>query len=226
MRIVVDNEPLTAAPGNIAAALSAARLNAEQRGRVVIEALLDGEPLTDAQLSDPSTAPRNSGEMRFTTAEPAELVGSTLIGVAETLTDVKQEQQAAAELLTLGKMSEAMDRLHHALRTWEGVRQAVIDGTKLLGMSVETTRVRTTSGERAMSEQVRLLATSLGEVKRAFGAEDWSGLADVLGYDMQEQADQWRETLLALAELIRTTRTLTPGGDSDPSGNPDAPPKA
>ncbi len=221
MRIVVDNEPLTAAPGSIAGALSAARLSAEQRGRVVIEVLLDGEPLTDAQLSQPSTAARNSGEMRFTTAEPAELVGSTLLGVAETLGDVKLEQQAAAELLTLGKMSEAMDRLHHALRTWEGVRQAVIDGTTLLGMSVETTVLRTTSGERAMSEQVRLLASSLSEVKRAFGAEDWSGLADVLGYDMQEQADQWRETLIALAEHIRTARTSNP---PTPATSPISPP--
>ncbi len=209
MRIVVDNESLTANPGSIAEALSTARLNAEQRGRVVIEALLDGEPLTDAQLSDPSTAPRSSGEMRFATAEPAELVGSTLLGVADTLADVKQEQQAAAELLTLGKMSEAMDRLHHALRTWEGVRQAVIDGTTLMGMSVETTRVKTPTGERAMSDQVRALATSLGEVKRAFGAEDWSALADALGYDMQERADQWRETLIALAEHIRSARTAS-----------------
>src|SRR5689334_9539572 len=110
MRIVVDNEPLTAAPSSISAALAVARMNAEQRGRVVVEVLLDGEPLTDAQLSDPPTAPRG-GELRFTTAEPAELVGSTLVGVAETLADVKGEQQAAAELLTLGKMSEAMDRL-------------------------------------------------------------------------------------------------------------------
>ena len=209
MRIVVDNESLTANPGSIAEALSTARLNAEQRGRVVIEALLDGEPLTDAQLSDPSTAPRNSGEMRFATAEPAELVGSTLLGVADTLADVKQEQQAAAELLTLGKMSEAMDRLHRALRTWEGVRQAVIDGTTLMGMSVETTRVQTPTGERAMSDQVRALATSLGEVKRAFGAEDWSALADALGYDMQERADQWRETLIALAEHIRSARAAS-----------------
>ncbi len=222
MRIVVDNEPLTASPGSIAEALSTARLNAEQRGRVVIEALLDGEPLTDAQLSDPSIAPRNSGEMRFATAEPAELVGSTLLGVAETLADVKQEQQAAAELLTLGKMSEAMDRLHHALRTWEGVRQAVIDGTSLMGMSVETTRVQMPGGggERAMSDQVRDLASSLGEVKRAFGAEDWSALADALGYDMQERADQWRDTLIALAEHIRSARGSS---QSPPSPTPHSP---
>jgi hypothetical protein len=206
MRVVVDNESLAASSDSIAEALSAARLHAERRGRVVIEAILDGEGLSDAQLSDPSTTPSRAAEMRFATAEPAELVGSTLSDVAETLNDVKNEQSAAAELLTLGKMSEAMDRLHNALRTWESVRQAVTDGTTLLGLSVETLRVRTSSGELAMADQVKQLSQVLNEVKRAFGAEDWSGLADVLGYDLQDQADQWREALRALATLAQSAR--------------------
>jgi hypothetical protein len=207
MRVVIDNEPLSASPASIAEALSVARLHAEARGRVVIEAVLDGEPLSDTQLSDPPKTPSKGAEIRFATAEPAELVGSTLVGVAETLVDVKTEQQAAAELLTLGKMSEAMDRLHNALRTWDAVRQAVIDGTTLMGLSVETLHVPTSSGQVRMSAQVKRLSEALAEVKRTFGAEDWSGLADVLGYDMQEQADQWRESLAGLAELVRSTRT-------------------
>lgn len=217
--MVIDNEPLTGSPRSIAEALGAARLNAERRGRVVIEALLDGVPLRDAEISDPSTSPRTGGEMRFATADPRELVSATLLGVADSLEDVKEAQRAAAELLTVGKMSEAMDHLHHSLRAWEGVRQAVIDGTTLMGMSVETLRVATPGGERAMAEQVKSLAGCLGEVKRAFGAEDWSGLADMLGYDLQEQAESWRITLAGLAEQVRAA-----GQASVPASVPVAPP--
>ena len=90
MRVVVDNQSLSASPSSIAEALSVARLNAEQRGRVVIEATLDGQPLNDSQLSDPPHTPCKGLEMRFVTAEPAELVGSTLAGVAESLADLRE----------------------------------------------------------------------------------------------------------------------------------------
>lgn len=221
---MIDNEPLTGSPRSIAEALGVARLNAERRGRVVIEALLDGVPLRDVELSDPPTAPRSGGEMRFATADPRELVSATLLGVADSLADVKLEQQQAAELLTMGKMSEAMDHLHHSLRAWEGVRQAVIDGTTLMGMSVETLRVPTPDGERVMAEQVKSLAGCLGEVKRAFGAEDWSGLADVLGFELQEQAENWRATLAGLAELIRTAGQSDGSSKTSASPPPPAPP--
>jgi hypothetical protein len=207
MRVVIDNQVLTSVPGTIADALRAARLDAERRGRVVIEATLDGRPLPDAVLSDPPATPASGKELRFITADPAELVAETLRGVAETLSDLKADQSAAADLLTLGKVPDAMERLSTALHCWQTVRDAVTDGANLAGLSIDELRVPLIKGgEGPLSDQIRLLSDSLQEIKRSIGAQDWSGLADVLGYDLQDQADQWQGSLEAMAQEAQKAR--------------------
>jgi hypothetical protein len=221
MRVVIDNQVLTSAPGNIADALRAARLDAEHRGRVVIEATLDGQPIPDAMLRDPPETPAAARELRFTTADPAELVAETLRGVAETLGDLKADLWAAADLLAVGKVPDAMERLSTALHAWQTVRDAVSDGANLAGLSVDTMRVPLVKGgEGSLSEQIRLLADSLQEVKRSIGAQDWSGLADVLGYDLQDQADQWQGSLEAMAQEAQR------GGRSSPSRSDSSNPRS
>jgi hypothetical protein len=203
MKVVVDNLVLTDAAASVADGLSAARLDAQRRGRVVVEAVLDGETLPDSALSDPSSAPTGAKELRFVTANPAELVGSTLRGVASLITDLKTDQAAAADLLMGGQVSEAMDRLHAALRAWGTIRDAVVDGTTLLGLQAESISVPGKGGsEGPLSDRIRKLADCLHEVKRSIGAEDWSGLSDVLGYEMQDQADEWEASLAGLANRV------------------------
>lgn len=206
MKVLVDNLVLTDAAASVADALSAARLDAQRRGRVVVEAVLDGETLPDGALSDPSSAPSGAKELRFVTADPAELVGSTLRGVASLIGDLKADQSAAASMLMEGKVSEAMDRLHSALRAWQTIRDAVLDGTTLLGLRAEAISVPgrggNGAGEGLLSDRIRALADCLHEVKRSIGAEDWSGLSDVLGYDMQDQADEWEASLSGLADKV------------------------
>ena len=48
---------------------------------------------------------------------------------------------AAADLLTLGKVPDAMERLSTALHCWQTVRDAVNDGANLAGLSVDALRV-------------------------------------------------------------------------------------
>lgn len=203
MKVIVDSLVLTDAAGSVADALSAARLDAQRRGRVVVEAILDGQTLPDGALSDPSSALSPAKELRFVTADPAELVGSTLRGVASLIGDLKADQSAAASMLMEGKVSEAMDRLHSALRAWQTIRDAVMDGTTLLGLKTEAISVPGKDAtEGPLSERIRSLADCLHEVKRSIGAEDWSGLSDVLGYDMQDQADVWEASLSGLADKV------------------------
>jgi hypothetical protein len=202
MKVLVDNLVLTDAAGSVADALSAARLDAQRRGRVVVEASLDGQTLPDSALSDPSSGPSAAKELRFVTADPAELVGSTLRGVASLIGDLKADQSAAATMLMEGKVSEAMDRLHSALRAWQTIRDAVMDGTTLLGLKAEAISVPGRDKEGPLSDRIRALADCLHEVKRSIGASDWSGLSDVLGYEMQDQADDWEASLSGLAEQV------------------------
>lgn len=210
MRVLVDDQNVRVSTPTIAAALAAARAEAESRGRVVIEATLDGVAIPDEALSDPPTDEFVGSEVRFGTADPGELVGSTLRGVAEALEDATREQAMAAEKIQRGEMSLALNHVASALAVWDQVRTAVINGTALLGLSVGTLEVRSVpgAGEQetiiSVDGAVRSLAGRLAEIKRAFTAQDWSALSDALAFDMQEQAAAWREILTELAEQVES----------------------
>jgi hypothetical protein len=46
------------------------------------------------------------------------------------------------------------------------------------------------------------LAKALAELKRAIGASDWPGVADVLAYDLGDQAKRWQVVMNALADEV------------------------
>jgi hypothetical protein len=50
------------------------------------------------------------------------------------------------------------------------------------------------------------LAGRLEEVKRSLAAEDWSALADVLAYDLGEQAERWKLVLISLSDSLKSGR--------------------
>jgi hypothetical protein len=202
MRAWLDDAVLEVGAGTLAAGLEAARVAAGRAGRVVIEATIDGHPIPESILLDPAPGDVDA-EVRFVTADPAELVATTLLGVAGTLEGAKEDQREAAELIQTGRLQDAMERLQSALRTWETVRQAVTDGCSLLGRSPDEVTVALPGGGTGrVGEATAGLAGALGELKRALGAQDWSALADTLGFDMQDQADGWHELLLALAASL------------------------
>ena len=205
MRVLVDEQVVPITAPTIAAALAAARAAAESRGRVVIEATLDGVAIPDEALAEPPADEFTGSEVRFGTADPGELVGSTLRGVAEALEDATREQNAAAEKIQRGQIAEALSHVSSSLGVWDQVRTAVINGTALLGLNVGTLEVRGAEGELISVEgAVRALAERLAEIKRTFTVQDWSALSDALAYDMQEQSAAWRGILVGLAEMVET----------------------
>ena len=59
------------------------------------------------------------------------------------------------------------------------------------------------AADEGMEEMVRSLAARLTEVRRSLAGEDWSALADVLAYDMGDQAEHWKTALTSAAEGLR-----------------------
>lgn len=196
MRVLLDGVPLNVQTPSLAEALAAARAHAESAGRIVIDAQLDQRPIADEILASPPTLPTD-GELACLTADPGELVHDALMGVAELLLETKADHRAAAELLSAGKLEDALTRLPAALRTWETVRQSVGDAAAILGLSPESPPLAGPVGE---------LAGGLAEVKRCFSAKDWAGLSDAVGEDLILQADRWRVMVLDLAEHARANR--------------------
>lgn len=219
MKVYLDGQEVATERPTLGGALSAGCRAAEAAGRIVVDAELDGHPVSPELLAEPE-APAPGRELRLTTAEPRSLVLTTFLDVADAMESVKAEQSAAAELIQVGRIDEALAHLSGALSVWEQARQAVANGCALLGIPLETT-VRAGAADRqvpgsqsstptTISHQADTLAGSLGEVKRSIEAGDWTGLADALLYDMEDRAATWREMLTDLASLVKSARLAPP----------------
>jgi hypothetical protein len=204
MQVYVDDLPVPVRDSTLAGALAAARSAAEVRGRVIVEATLDGVAIPDELLASPTADEFVGSDVRFATADPGMLVGSTLRGLGEALIESKLTHTRAGELIQRGEIKEGVESLGEALNIWEQVRQGIHNGSALLGLSIESLTIPATDSRPAteIAPKVQELAGRLSEIKRAFIAQDWSALADALNYDLPEQADQWSATLVALAEHL------------------------
>ncbi len=204
MHVLLDGEEIRIEKPTIAAALEAAKRAAEGRKRVVIEASMDGKPIADAWLECPPCEPRPGAEIRFVSADPLSLVRVTFLEIAEELKGAIGHQEAAAKAVQTGRLDEAMPRVSAALGVWQNVREGVINGATLLGMDLGTMPARTPGGgaEETVGQHIESLAKALGELKRAIGASDWPGVADVLAYDLGDQAKSWQVVMNALADEV------------------------
>ncbi len=211
MQVYLDDESVTCARPTLAEALGAARVRAEERGRVIIEATLDGEQIPGDLLASPPDAEVSADELRFVSADPASLVRTILLDVADLLPGAVQAQRKAQEHLETGDVSGAGEHLRAALEVWAHVPEATLHGCHLLGLDIESVSVPVDEGEAGGNggDEGRLLAVNvaiaglvehLQEVKRAQQDQDWAALADAVGYDLVEQATRWESVLRALAD--------------------------
>lgn len=204
MRVYLDEKAVGGEHGELARALRAGVEEARRAGRVVVEVYLDGERVDGAVLLDAGVAGDvRVGEVRLVSVEPRGLVRATLQDAAAALESAAACQRSCAGLIQAGKVEEALGPLSSALQTWQAVREAVEKGTALAQLPLdEMTFPGGASGADRMVDLIGSLASRLEEVKRSLGAQDWSGLADVMEYDMAEQAARWREVLGMLAAAL------------------------
>ncbi|MBX3359791.1 MAG: hypothetical protein KF745_15350 [Phycisphaeraceae bacterium] len=203
MRVYVDNQEIAIERPTLAAAVGAACLAAQSRSRVVVEAMLDGEAMATDLLDHPTEDERPDAEVRFVTAEPRSLVAVTLADAAEVLASARAEQQAAARAVQAGEVEAGLRHLASALAVWDQVRTVVDQGAALLGLDLATLKAGPTADGSSVSDAAAGLAVQLAEVKRSIEAKDWSGLADVLEYELDGQAGVWGEVLTGMARVIR-----------------------
>lgn len=207
MRVFLDNTPLTVERPTIAGALRAGCRAAEAARRIVVEATLDGQAIPGDELLNPPDRELGDAEIRLTSAEPRSLVSTTLLDVADLLPGAQAEQRAAADAIHDGKLQDALTHLGDALRSWDQLRQVVENGARLLDLSLADLRLGPAdkAGQTpTVSSRAGALGAQLAEVKRSIQAGDWTGLADVLAYELDGQAEAWRGVLTDLAAKVRS----------------------
>ncbi len=200
MQVYLDGQPLAVERATLASGLRAASEAAQKRGRVVVEVYVDGTMVSDTILSDPPDQVLGA-EMRLISIEPKLLVRETLLDAAEALDKAGQEQTDAADEIQSGRVEGAMPLLQSAILKWQAVRDAVEKSASLLEIPLNS-RVAG-PGERNLGQVVDGLAASLTDVRRSLESEDWSGLADLLAYDMADQIKSWQLMLRSLADGLK-----------------------
>ena len=129
MKVTLDEIEIEIETPTLAEGLKQAIAAAETKGRVVIEATLDGCPLTDEQLTDPPSDVTPDADLRLMSANPVALVRATLYEAADALDDSARLQAKASDLIERGESEDAMDILSEILSVWQAVSDVAAAGT-------------------------------------------------------------------------------------------------
>jgi len=211
MRVWLDNAELTDVAGaGLRGALEAASAAAAANGRVIVEVWADGQPVSNEALADPSPDPGAHAEVRLTTAEPRSLVAVTLHDAADAVDSVRTPQGEAASDVQGGRFDQALAGLGQVLAIWQAAHDAVQNGAALVGLDLNAVEFETPGGGReGVIARVESLAGKLGELKRSVTEQDWTGVSDVLAYDLEEEASAWGVMLRALGDRVRAGEGTT-----------------
>src|SRR5690606_18276393 len=79
MKVFLDGEELAVDGGGLGTALAAGTTASEERGRIIVEVWVDGDPAPEADLSDPPDRSPYASEIRLVSAEPKALVRTVLL---------------------------------------------------------------------------------------------------------------------------------------------------
>ncbi len=198
MQAFLDGRELKPDRPTLAAGLSVGVRTAESAGRIIVEAWLDGRPLTGDELEQPSDLPGAAFKLELTSAEPRELVATTLLDAVAALTDLDQTQRDAAKAIQQGKTQDAIEPIRQTVETWTSVRSIIERGSAIL--SIDLSNI----APAPLAPLIQDLSRDLAALKDALERQDWSRLADCLAYELTERSAQWREALQKLAIRLAT----------------------
>lgn len=202
MRIYLDNELFSGDAATVGDAIAICCTAAEQKGRCVVEVIVDGQSLTNEQLGQTEITNASAEEVRLISAEPKALVTQIFTDASEALNEARAFQDDAAALLQADDRKSAMDQLSEAFSIWMSVQQAILQGSQLLGMDLD----RATVNDKPVVEHVAALGQQLEAIQGQLEHDDLVGVADTLLYDLPEVVDQWQQMLKSLQAMIQDVR--------------------
>lgn len=204
MQILIDDLPCVMDANTVGEAIDGAANLARDRGRLIVDVTVDGTKWTQDDLASTQRHAETAQVVRFSSAEPVELVRHTFADAIDALSEADDLQREAAELLQSDKGTVAMDKLGEAISIWLCVQEAIVNGTKLVGLDLATLTV----DGRPLPEAIGRLTDRLNAVRSGLTDRNEIELADTLLYDFPPIVEEWRRLLVELQERI------APHGDS------------
>jgi hypothetical protein len=211
MQVLLDGLPIPGDFRTVSSAVDAARGAAESAGRIIIEAKGDGRVLSTTELDNALKSESDFVQVDFRSADPILLVTNSLQDAADGLGQVKAVHAAAASAFQRGEGEAGLAHLQSALQTWQVVRDLAEQTCRLMGLNPQSIVVPGVHGEIPFDHAVALMVKRLKEVQSALTAQDWSALADTVGYEMDALADVWISLLQGMSDMIRRSRRTGDG---------------
>jgi len=195
MRVTLDDHPCASKAGSVGEAIAEAAVAAEQRGRIVVEVIVDGRPWTDLHLG---ADPTDARDVSIVTADLRDLVRETLSDSSAALAEADVMQRRAAELIQGNRGPAALAELTEAIGIWAAVREAIVKASEAMSIDLDELRL----GDDSIHQVLTRLTAQLRAVRSALQADDPVGLSDTLLYDMPEVVGEWRELLEVLRSHV------------------------
>lgn len=198
MQVLLDSDPCELKAQTVGEAIAAAATLAQTQGRLIIDVIVDGLRLSEQQLDSAEQNDATADTVEFITAEPKELVLQTFEDAAEALTDADTLQKEAAELLQSDQSIICMDKLAEALSIWLTVQQAIVKGSQVVELQLDSISVK----KIPITESIARLNENLQLLRSALQQDDQVAVADALLYEFPDIINEWRTILEHLQSLV------------------------
>ncbi|MCH8822089.1 MAG: hypothetical protein IH984_01150 [Planctomycetes bacterium] len=203
MQILLDSDPCEMKAQTVGEAIAAAAALAQTQGRLIIDVIVDGLRWSEQQLDSAEQNDTTAETVEFITAEPKELVLQTFEDAADALSDADALQKEAAELLQSDQSIICMDKLAEALSIWLTVQQAIVKGSQVVELQLDSISVK----KVPITESIARLNENLQLLRSALQQDDQVAVADALLYEFPDIINEWRTILEHLQSLVEREMT-------------------
>jgi len=200
MQVLLDGHPVRIEHASLAAAFSAGVEAAQAMGRIIVEVRFDGDRVPQAAFETITDGPTHVREVSFTSAHPGDTVREAFTDAAATIDAIRGNQTAAGELLQAGSLEASLPHIDAAIKAWQVVRDTLGQGASLAGIDLATLALPPEAG--TLDDALTTLARLLRELNAAIRKRDLVETADLLLYDLNEQARRWHTLLGAVSAAI------------------------
>jgi len=203
MQILLDSDPCEMKAQTVGEAIATAAKLAQTQGRLIIDVIVDGLRWSEQQLDSAEQNDTTAETIEFITAEPKELVLQTFEDAADALSDADALQKEAAELLQSDQSIICMDKLAEALSIWLTVQQAIVKGSQVVELQLDSISVK----KVPITESIARLNENLQLLRSALQQDDQVAVADALLYEFPDIINEWRTILEHLQSLVEREMT-------------------
>jgi hypothetical protein len=190
--IYLDDNPVAdfeATTKTVEQVLREVQARCQQEGRIVVAFRCDGVEVLANDMANALAKPAAEvARLEVYTGTQVQLVAEAMDQAARALEAADQERHRVASLLIEGRVSEGVELLGECVAVLQQIHEAVGKSLDMLDVDAATMEI----GGRSIAETFERPKDMLVQIKEALLSKDHVLLADILQYEFDDVAAQWR----------------------------------